>query len=138
MVLSGWKEVANYLRLGVRTVQRWESKGLPIHRPIEGNRGHVVAYTAQLDKWVQRQKLMQDSRLDGAVRSRSLKRKTNLLFSRGLPDFMRFLFAFLMVNECKAIFQQLHTCRAERVALDELKQPIRRQLLEQPAENSLP
>jgi phage terminase Nu1 subunit (DNA packaging protein) len=54
MLLSGWKEIANYLRSGVRTVQRWERDGLPVMRPRPGARGHVVAYTLQLDAWVKR------------------------------------------------------------------------------------
>ncbi len=56
MVLSGWKEIANYLHLGMRTVQRWERRGLPIDRPVAGRRSHVFAYSEQLDTWVQRQK----------------------------------------------------------------------------------
>lgn len=35
-ILSGWKEIANYLRKGVRTVQRYERElGLPIRRPFQ-------------------------------------------------------------------------------------------------------
>ncbi len=52
MVVSGWKEIAGYLRCGVRTVQRWERRGLPVHRPIPGKRSHVVAYSEELDWWV--------------------------------------------------------------------------------------
>jgi phage terminase Nu1 subunit (DNA packaging protein) len=54
MLLSGWKEIAQYLRSSVRTVQRWEGEGLPIIRPRGGGRGHVVAYTAHLDRWIKR------------------------------------------------------------------------------------
>ena len=54
MLLSGWKEIANYLRSGVRTVQRWEHDGLPVIRPRPGARAHVVAYTVHLDAWVRR------------------------------------------------------------------------------------
>lgn len=52
MVLSGWKDIAGYLRCGLRTVQRWERRGLPIHRPLPGKRSHVVAYSEELDWWV--------------------------------------------------------------------------------------
>jgi hypothetical protein len=48
-ILSGWKEMANDLHQGVRTVQRWESMGLPIHRVREpslatssGTRGFLI------------------------------------------------------------------------------------------------
>ena len=31
-VVIGWKGIAKYLGSGVRTVQRWELIGLPVHR----------------------------------------------------------------------------------------------------------
>ena len=52
MLLIGWKEIANYLRSGLRTAQRWEAKGLPVIRPNKQRRGHVVAYTEHLDRWL--------------------------------------------------------------------------------------
>src|SRR5215471_18946466 len=52
-ILSGWKEIANYLRKGVRTVQRYErEQGLPIHRPCGKSAGSVMATKAELDGWV--------------------------------------------------------------------------------------
>ncbi|MBV9342579.1 MAG: hypothetical protein JO159_17040 [Acidobacteria bacterium] len=53
MILSGWKEIARYLGCGVRTAQRWEGAGLPIHRPLPGGRSHIVAETRDLDSWLQ-------------------------------------------------------------------------------------
>ena len=51
--LSGWKEIANYLGKGVRTVQRYERElGLPIRRPAGKTSGSVVATVAELDAWV--------------------------------------------------------------------------------------
>ncbi|HKS72521.1 MAG TPA: hypothetical protein VJQ82_04945, partial [Terriglobales bacterium] len=52
-VLHGWKEIANYMRKGVRSVQRYERDlGLPIHR-IAGKSGSaVLASKAELDAWV--------------------------------------------------------------------------------------
>lgn|SRR5215469_352026 len=54
MILTGWKEMANYLRCGVRTVQRWERDGLPVVRPIPGSHAHVIAYSQRLDRWLKR------------------------------------------------------------------------------------
>jgi len=52
-VLSGWKDIANYLGKGVRTVQRYERKlGLPVRRPAGKLRGAVVATKAEIDAWV--------------------------------------------------------------------------------------
>src|ERR1700723_565403 len=51
--LSGWKEIANYLGKGVRTVQRYERElGLPVRRPAGKPRGSVVATRPELDAWV--------------------------------------------------------------------------------------
>ena len=52
-VLHGWKEIANYMRKGVRSVQRYELQlGLPVHR-IAGKSGSAVLATkAELDAWV--------------------------------------------------------------------------------------
>jgi hypothetical protein len=52
-IFSGWKDIANYLRRGVRTVQRYERQlGLPIHRPAGKSTGAVIATKAELDGWV--------------------------------------------------------------------------------------
>lgn len=51
--LSGWKEIANFLGKGVRTVQRYERElALPVRRPAGKDRGSVVAVRAELDGWV--------------------------------------------------------------------------------------
>jgi hypothetical protein len=39
---------------GVRTVQRWETEGLPIRRVGAGNRAPVFALTADIDKWLRK------------------------------------------------------------------------------------
>lgn len=52
--LSGWKEIASYLGMGVRTVQRYERElGLPIRRPAGKPRGSVMATKVELDAWVE-------------------------------------------------------------------------------------
>ena len=48
--LTTWKEVANFLGKGVRTVQRWEKIGLPIHRP-KTNRNLIIADREELRRW---------------------------------------------------------------------------------------
>lgn len=52
MVLSGWKEIAGYLGCGIRSAQRWESRGLPVTRPNPGRRSHVFAQSEDLDSWI--------------------------------------------------------------------------------------
>lgn len=49
--LSGWKEVADYLRVSVRTAQTMEKEqGLPIRRGA-GQKAPVFAIAAELDEW---------------------------------------------------------------------------------------
>src|SRR5436189_647158 len=50
--LESWKEIADYLRRGVTTVQRWEhEEALPVHRHDHAKKGSVYCYTRELDEW---------------------------------------------------------------------------------------
>src|SRR5215510_540761 len=50
--LDSWKEIAAYLRKGVRTVQRWErTENLPVRRHGQDRAGSVFAYKSELDAW---------------------------------------------------------------------------------------
>jgi hypothetical protein len=54
-VLHSWKEIANYLDKSVRTVQRQELElKLPVRRPANKDRSAVMAFTDELDEWLQR------------------------------------------------------------------------------------
>jgi hypothetical protein len=53
-VLTTWKEVAAYLKCGVRTCIRWEAEsGLPVHRQEGAPRSRIFAYKSELDAWLQ-------------------------------------------------------------------------------------
>lgn len=55
LFLNSWKEIAQYLGRGVRTVQRWEAElGLPVRRPRGKSRSAVVAVRSELDEWMAR------------------------------------------------------------------------------------
>ena len=50
--LETWKEIAEYLRRDVRTVQRWErEQGLPVHRHAHRERSSVYAFPRELEEW---------------------------------------------------------------------------------------
>lgn len=67
-ILSGWKEIANYLGKGVRTVQRYEELlGLPVRRPAGKPSGSVIATRAELDGWVKASPIREAFRLRTAV-----------------------------------------------------------------------
>jgi len=75
-ILNGWKEIASYLREGVRTVQRHEREmGLPIHRPAGKSSAAVVAIQAELDNWI----TTGPSRVDSMPMRRALNTRTNSL-----------------------------------------------------------
>lgn len=51
--LNSWKEIAQYLDRGVRTIQRWEhGLGLPVHRIGKGKRSPVFATATELNFWL--------------------------------------------------------------------------------------
>jgi hypothetical protein len=51
--LQTWKEIAAYLRRGVRSVQRWEANaGLPVRRVSAGERSPVIALRSEIDEWL--------------------------------------------------------------------------------------
>ena len=51
-ILNSWKEISNYIGRGVRTVQRWEEFGLPVHRPASRDRSAVYALVDEVDAWL--------------------------------------------------------------------------------------
>jgi len=53
IVLNSWKEIANYVGRGVRTVQRWEADlGMPVRRPRAKSRSAVLAMSDEIDAWL--------------------------------------------------------------------------------------
>jgi phage terminase Nu1 subunit (DNA packaging protein) len=54
MLLTGWKEIANYMQRGVRTVQRWERLGLPVRHLNKSGRSPLIAFSKEIDQWLAR------------------------------------------------------------------------------------
>jgi TolB-like protein len=51
--LESWKDIANYLGRGLRTVRRWEQEeGLPIHRHVHRKQGTIWALAGEIDAWL--------------------------------------------------------------------------------------
>lgn len=52
IILKSWREIADYMGKGVRTVQRWEQDfGLPVHRGANSPRKAILARSSELDAW---------------------------------------------------------------------------------------
>lgn len=66
--LSSWKEIANYMGKGVRTVQRYEAQlGLPVRRPAGKPHAAVVATRAEIDAWIAASLIRETFRLPPAL-----------------------------------------------------------------------
>jgi hypothetical protein len=59
--LSGWKEIAEHLHLGVRTAQRWERLGLPVRRVSDSPCSPVVAIPDELELWARTRNVKEDA-----------------------------------------------------------------------------
>ena len=62
-LLSGWKEIAEHLHLGVRTAQRWERLGLPVRRVSDSPCSPVVALPDELELWARTRDIREEADL---------------------------------------------------------------------------
>jgi hypothetical protein len=91
-VLNSWKEIAQYLNRGIRTVQRWEEElDLPVRRPRAGGRSPVLAIRSELDVWIKRsligrQQLRSNGNSHSAPESLVSSSRELLLASRQLRE----------------------------------------------------
>jgi len=52
--LDSWKEIAEFLRVDVRTARRWEKqRALPVRRVPGGGRSTLYAYISEIENWLQ-------------------------------------------------------------------------------------
>jgi predicted DNA-binding transcriptional regulator AlpA len=66
-VLTSWKEIAQYVGKGVRTVQRWEQQfSLPVRRLNSEGHHAVLAIPEEIDAWL---RLNTKARAEGAGES---------------------------------------------------------------------
>ena len=67
-IINGWKEIANYLGKGVRTVQRYERVlGLPVRRAARKSITSVIATKVELDAWIAAAPVREQSQLTTAA-----------------------------------------------------------------------
>lgn len=60
--LGSWKEIAAYLKSGVRTVQRWERlEELPVNRHVHKKLGSVYAYKSEIAAWEAQRRMVHPS-----------------------------------------------------------------------------
>jgi len=64
-ILDSWKEIAVFLRRGLRTVQRWErTEGLPVRRHSHLKRSSVYALRSDIVLWMRTRQFGQNSRVN--------------------------------------------------------------------------
>src|SRR5215471_11414130 len=67
-LLNSWKEIAQYLGRGTRTVQRWERElAMPVRRPRAKRRSAVIAFRGELDVWIMTSPALQSHENDGRI-----------------------------------------------------------------------
>lgn len=55
--LESWKEIASYVGRDVRTAQRWEAEGLPVHRLQHDKLASVFAFADEIEAWLESRRL---------------------------------------------------------------------------------
>lgn len=84
-VLTSWKEIAQYLGKGVRTVQRWETEyGLPVRRARGENHHAVLALPEELDAWLRLHSAGQQSEMESLRSEVSALRAENAFLRQEL------------------------------------------------------
>lgn len=79
-VLTSWKEIAQFLGKGVRTVQRWEAFfGLPVRRAKAGSHAAVIAIPEELDAWVRSRELGREDETQLRAEMKRLREEVNAL-----------------------------------------------------------
>ena len=106
--LTSWKEIAQYLGKGVRTVQRWEEHdGLPVRRPSGHDSGVVLAFADERDRWLRSR---QDADTPQARPSNSCDDdRFSSRYSSALEECARLR---LRLAEAKDLFQNLRLLRS--------------------------
>jgi hypothetical protein len=77
--LNSWKEIANYMGMGVRTVQRYEELyGLPVRRVNgrhggRGNHGPVISTRSEIAAWLAARGAAKADKVPLKVKAHSVK-----------------------------------------------------------------
>lgn len=113
-LLTSWKEIANYMGKGVRTVQRWEATlGLPVIRPSDSHSGIVMARPSDLEAWLESGRQRLHPNLDGHSKKEGDLRAT---FTACLQDLRRYH------REVRTLCDQVNASRQSlRREVDRLK-----------------
>lgn len=98
-LLNNWKQIAQYLGRGVRTVQRWEQElKMPVHRPRGKTRSAVVAFAHELEDWLSRTPVKNGvSREPGSIPQAALTKLRVLVVEDDLHD----------LKKCVAVLERL-------------------------------
>jgi hypothetical protein len=88
-LLSGWQEIAKYIRTHISTAQRCERQhGLPVHRRGKGPKAPVFALQTELDDWMRRlgRERVQGNLLDASGQHSNLSLSTDQVLQTQVID----------------------------------------------------
>jgi len=126
VILNSWKEIAAYLKCGVRTAQRWqEDLHMPVMRIRAGKRGPVVAESQRLDEWMKHRqtKLSSAEQINTAttLTTESMKQGCSFLFTEIATGRSFVRIAHEATNEKAAARRR----RAARAAYDSIERHLK-------------
>ena len=123
-LLTSWKDIAQYLRKGVRTAQRWEQElGLPVLRPTGiGHKCPVAAHRSDLDAWLRerwsartpRQTLPKSTSPDDKVRDYVVRLNESIQEARRLRSTHRTLVAEIRQERHRLLERSIQLTEALR------------------------
>lgn len=129
-ILNSWKEIANYLGRGVRTVQRWEAQlGLPVHRPAGKDHSAVLAFSSELDQWLDSRPVRFANSLNGEssqdrqsvqvqtllTRAEAVLQRLESILNRADETQRKLAETLDMLGENESARRELRTVRSRRV-----------------------
>ncbi len=129
-ILNSWKEIANYLGRGVRTVQRWEAQlGLPVHRPAGKDHSAVLAFSSELDQWLDSRPVRFGSILNGETgqerqsvqvqallaRAEAVLQRLESILNRADETQRKLAETLDVLTESESVRRELRTVRSRRV-----------------------
>jgi TolA-binding protein len=114
-LLSSWKEIASSLGRGVRTVQRWESLGLPVLRPAGRDSNVVMAVESEIQAWMHHYLITQTRQSSNAEIVEQLSKRLRVMQQR-----IDSLAAHLesLQNQLDAFSESLHPAKENAVKLN--------------------
>lgn len=113
-ILKGWKEIASFLRVSVRTARRWqETYALPVRR-LKGDSGSsILALKRDLRTWLETRGAMNKADLPAGITVSLLSRPTRLPDAQREAEVIRALVRQILTQDAHRIHRALSEAAME-------------------------